>query len=226
MKAIALIPAYNEEKTIKKIISEIKKIGLTPLVVDDGSTDRTSEIVKNMNVSVIGHKKNRGKGVALNTGFKHVLKIFSDVKFVVIVDADMQYSPKESIKLLKPLESGEADLVMGFREWKAVPYANRIGNFGWRVLFNLFFGTNLRDTNCGFIALTKKAIKKIGKVRGGYIIENSMLIHALKKKLRVKQVFVNVKYRRRRHVPKFARMFFGVLTFILIEGFKYRLSKI
>ena len=225
MKAVGLIPAYNEESTIKKVISEIKKTGLTPVVVDDGSTDRTYEIVKNMNVQVIRHEKNRGKGAALKTGFEYILKKISDVKFVVIIDADMQYSPKEYIKLLKPLDNGEADFVMGFRQWKNVPYANRIGNFIWRVLFNLFFDTNLKDTNCGFIALTKKAIKKIGRVHGGYIIENSMLIHVVRKKIRIKQVPVNVKYGRRR-VSNLARMFFGILTFILIEGFKYRLSKI
>lgn len=226
MKPVALIPAYNEEKTIKKVISEVKQIGLIPVIVDDGSTDRTYEIVKKMNVLVVKHGENKGKGEALNTGFKYVLKNFPSVEFVVMIDADMQYSPRESIKLLKPLESGEADFIMGFRQWKNVPYANRIGNFGWKVLFNLFFSTDLRDTNCGFIALNKKAIKKIGKVYGGYIIENSMLIHAIKKKLRVKQVPVNVRYSGRRRIPKFARMFFGILTFILIRGLKYRLSKI
>lgn len=225
MKAVALIPAYNEEKTIKKVILEIRQIGLIPIVVDDGSTDKTYEIVKNMKVSVVKHDKNKGKGATLNTGFEYILKNFSDLEFIVIVDADMQYSPKESIKLLKLLENGEADFVMGFRQWKNVPYANKIGNFGWRFLFNLLFETHLRDTNCGFIALNKKAIKKIGKVHGGYIIENTMLIHAIKENLRVKQVPVNVKYGKKR-VSHFARMFFGILIFISIEGFKYRLDKI
>ncbi len=225
MKAIALIPAYNEEKTIKKVISKVEDVGLVPIVIDDGSTDRTYEIVKKMDIVVIKHSENRGKGEALKTGFNFILKNLPGVMNVVIVDADMQYSPRDGIEILEPLIKGEADFVMGCRDWNTVPYANRIGNFGWRILFNLFFGTDFRDTNCGFIALNKRAMKKIGEVYGGYIIENSMLIRALKKKLRVRQVPVNVKYGRRR-VPKFARMFFGILIFILIEGFKYRLSKI
>jgi hypothetical protein len=91
-------------------------------------------------------------------------------------------------------------------------------------MFNILFGTNLKDTNCGYMAMTTEAIKKIGRVHGGYIIENSILAQCIKKKVRVKQVPVNVSYKHTSKVPRGIRVVLGVLIFILTEGFKYRLG--
>ena len=227
MKTVALIPAYNEEKTIKRVISEIEDVGLVPIVIDDGSTDKTYEISRKMEIIVIRHSENRGKGEALKTGFNFILKNLPKVRNVVIVDADMQYSPKDSIRILDPLIKGEADFVMGRRNWSTVPLRHRFGNLVWRSIFNLFFETNLKDTNCGYMGLSRKALKKIRTIHGGYIIENMMLVEALKHKLRIKQVPVSVTYRTKRSIIfSGLRMGLGVLVFIIIEGIKYRLSKI
>lgn len=226
MKAVALIPAYNEEETIEKVVSEIKHVGLTPVVVDDGSTDRTYEIAKKMNIKVIKHSENRGKGEALKTGFNYILENLPEVDNVVIVDADMQYSPKDSVKILDPLRKGKADFVMGCRDWGTVPLRHNFGNLVWRGIFNLFFETNLKDTNCGYMGLSRSALKKIRRIHGGYIIENMMLVEALKHKLRIKQVPVSVTYKYKRDIFSGLRMGLGVLIFIIIEGIKYRLSKI
>jgi len=229
MKTIALIPAYNEEKTIKKVISAIEHVGLVPIVIDDGSTDRTYEISKKMNIVVIKHSENKGKGEALKTGFNFILNNLPKIRNVVIVDADMQYSPKDSIRILDPLIKGEADFVMGYRNWRTVPFKNRLGNFVWRTSFNLLFETKLKDTNCGFMALSRRAMRKIKRAYGGYIIENMMLIDVLKNKLRIKQVAVSVRYKKKyskRRIIHGIRIVLGCLIFIVIEGIKYRLSKI
>ncbi len=229
MKSIALIPAYNEEKTIQKVISRLKSINLDSIVIDDGSTDRTSKLAKKSGALVIRHNKNKGKGEALKTGFEYVLNNLSEVECLVIVDADLQYSPEESNRLLKLLEKKEADFVMGFRNWRTVPFRNRLGNLVWRITFNLFFGTNLKDTNCGFVALSRKAMKKIERAYGGYIIENMMLIDALRNKLRIKQVPVSVKYKKRysrRSIIRGIKIVIGCFIFIVKEGIKYRLGKI
>jgi len=229
MKSIALVPAYNEEKTIQEVISELKNINLDCIVVDDGSTDRTSEIAQKSNAIIIRHDKNKGKGEALKTGFEYILKNLPDVESLVIVDSDLQYSAKESIKLLKPLEEKEADFVMGYRNWRTVPFKNRLGNFVWRTTFNLLFKTKLKDTNCGFMALSRKAMEKMKRAYGGYIIENMMLIDALKNNLRIKQVPVSVKYKNkygRKNIMRGIRIVLGCLIFILTEGIKYRLGKI
>jgi glycosyltransferase involved in cell wall biosynthesis len=221
-----LLPAYNEEKNIRAVIEDIKRYlpGSKIVVVDDGSTDRTNEIARQAGVIVLKHEVNRGKGEALNTGFEYFIKQHPEVEIVVVADTDRQYSISEISKIVEPLKEREADFVMGYRNWRKVPYANALGNFIWRILFNFLFGTNLKDTNCGYIGLTKKAIKKIGKVRGGYIIENAMLRDVIKKKIKIKQVPVSVEYGKR-HTPHFARMFFGILIFIIFEGLKYKLGK-
>ena len=221
MTNYALVPAFNEEKNIKELIRRLKKQNVKIIVVDDGSTDSTSSIAKKLGVTLLRHEKNKGKGETIKTGFNYLLKNHSDAKLIVLVDADMQYLPEDVGKILKPLEDGEADFVTGYRNPKSVPYANRIGNFGWRVLFNLLFGTKLKDTNCGYVGMTKEAMKKIKNIHGGYIIENTMLRDAVKNKLRIKQVPVEVVYGKRR-VGKFAKMFFGVLIFIIVEGMKFR----
>jgi len=229
MKSIALIPAFNEEKTIKEVISELKNVNLNCLVIDDGSTDRTSKIAQKSNAIVVRHNENKGKGEALRTGFEYILKNLHDIESLVIVDADLQYYAKESIKLLKPLEEKEADFVMGYRNWRTVPFKNRLGNFVWRTTFNLLFKTKLKDTNCGFMALSRGAISKMKRAYGGYIIENMMLIDALKNKLKIKQVPVSVKYKikhSKRNIIIGIRIVLGCLIFIFNEGIKYRLGKI
>lgn len=225
MKSIGLIPAFNEEKTIREVISRIKNVNLIPIVIDDGSSDKTYELAKKSGAIVIKHLINKGKGEALKTGFEYVLKNLPDIESIVIVDADLQYSAKESIKLLKPLEEKEADFVMGYRNWRTLPFRNRLGNFVWRTTFNLLFKTKLKDTNCGFMALSRRAMSKMRRAYGGYIIENMMLVDVLKNKLKIKQVHVTVKYRRKRNIISGIRVVLGCLIFIITEGIKYRLSK-
>jgi len=222
-----ILPAYNEEKNIRTVIRDVKKYlpNSKIIVVDDGSTDRTGDLAEQAGVVVLKHGVNKGKGEALNTGFGYFLEQYPNVKYVIVADTDRQYSIDEIVEILRPLKDGEVDFVMGYRNWKKVPYANTMGNFVWRVFFNFFFKTSLKDTNCGYIGLTKKTVKKIGRAHGGYIIENAMLRDVIVNGMKIKQVPVGVKYGKGR-IPHFARMFFGILIFILIEGFKYRLSKI
>lgn len=224
-KYVALIPAYNEEKNIFKVLFEMNKYSqMKVVVVDDGSKDRTSEIARSLGVKLLQHKKNEGKGEALNTGFKYILRSMRGTKYVAIIDADLQYMPTESMKVLKPIEDGEADFVMGYRNFSGIPFRHRLGNFVWKSFFNLFFGTSYKDTNCGCMAMTVDALRKIGKVQGGYIIENSMLVQAIRKNLRIRQVPVVVRYKKTSDVPRGIRVVLGVFIYILSEGFKYRLG--
>lgn len=220
-----LFPAYNEEKNIQIVIRESKKYlpHSKIIVIDDGSSDRTGILAKRMGVIVLTHRKNMGKGEALNTGFKYVLK-HKNIEIVLIADADRQYSIRESKKLIRPLINNEADIVMGYRLPRNMPLANRVGNFIWRTLFNFFFGMKLKDTNCGYMALTVDAVKKIKRVHGGYIVENSILAQAVRNNLRIKQVPVSVTYRERK-ILKSIKMFSGVLFFIILEGMKFILRE-
>jgi len=230
MKIGVLLPAYNEEKNIQIVLRDVKKYvpEAKIVVVDDGSKDRTNELANQAGVTVLKHETNKGKGEALNTGFDYFLKKQPEIDVVIVADADRQYSIDEIARILEPLEKDEADFVMGYRNWEKVPYANAAGNFIWRTVFNFFFKTKLKDTNCGYIGLTRKTIKRMRKVYGGYIIENTMLRDAVKNGIKIKQVPVTVKYKKgsKGNISHFARMFFGILYFIIVEGINYRLGKI
>ncbi|MEM7825578.1 MAG: glycosyltransferase family 2 protein [Candidatus Aenigmatarchaeota archaeon] len=219
-----MIPAYNEEKTIYEVVRRAKRLNTTPIVIDDNSSDRTYELAKKAGAIVLKHSINKGKGEALKTGF-NFLKKRKDVKAVVLIDADLQYLPEDAIKLLAHIERKEADLVTGYRDFKKVPLRHRLGNFVWRNSFNLLFGVRLKDTNCGLMAIAGNKINDlIGVIRGGYIIENILLAEALKRNLKIKQVPVNVFYKRKSGIIRGVRVVLGVLFFILNEGIKYRLK--
>ncbi|MCJ7581886.1 MAG: glycosyltransferase family 2 protein, partial [Candidatus Aminicenantes bacterium] len=117
MKLSVIIPVYNEKNTVKKIIQQVQNVELEMekeiILIDDGSTDGTREILKNLeisNVIVKLHEKNQGKGAALRTGFS-----LATGDFVIIQDADLEYDPREYPKLLTPLLDGRADAVYGSR---------------------------------------------------------------------------------------------------------------
>jgi len=220
---IVIIPAYNEEKNIKEIVLRTKRAGYLPLVVDDSSTDKTSEIAKKHGAIVLRHEINMGKGIGLNTAFNYILKNLPKVKYIAILDADLQYLPEDLPKLFSPLEKNEADYVTGYRNWKTVPLRHRIGNFVWRTTFNIIFNTRFKDTNCGFIAMNRKAMKVLlNSTQGGYIIENMMMIDAMRNNLRIKQVPVRVFYYDVRDIPTGIRYVLGNLIYIIQTGLRLK----
>ncbi|MEM5855489.1 MAG: glycosyltransferase family 2 protein [Candidatus Aenigmatarchaeota archaeon] len=226
MKNFALIPAYNEEENIEEVVKRIKKCGLVPIVIDDCSKDRTFELAKKAGALVLRHEVNKGKGEAIKTGISFLLKRYV-VDNVVVIDADLQYSPEESLKLIKPLEEGKADFVMGKRDWSKVPFMHRFGNFLWRFFFNFFFEQRLSDTNCGFVAFSRKAMEKLkDQVHGGYILEDEMLIAMVKNRLKITQVPVEVIYKKTSSFLRGVRMVLGILIFVVREGLKYKISKL
>lgn len=222
-KTVVIIPAYNEERNIEKVVTKTRKILKSKIVVvDDGSIDATAKKAKKAGAIVIKRKARGGKGNALRTGFQYFLK--RPEKYVLIIDADMQYEPKNLKKILKPLLDDEADFVMGYRNFNKIPFRHKLGNLVWRTTFNLLFGTRLKDTNCGIMGMKKAALRKIKKIHGGYIIENAMLSDLVRAKLRIAQVPVRVRYDETSGVPRGVRVVGGVFLFILKEGIKYRLG--
>lgn len=224
-KVFAIVPAYNEEESIVEVTSRIREMGITPVVVDDHSTDRTVDMAESNGIDVVRQKRNMGKGHAMRAGLDYVIKSYPDAEIIVFIDADMQYSPESTKKMIELLQADKADFVTGRRKWGTVPFRHKLGNFVWRTTFNLLFGTNFKDTNCGLMALKRDAIEKIkDSITGGYIIENSMFIEAIKNGLRIEQVEVPVTYNKISKIRRGTRTVGGVLLFILREGLKYRLG--
>ncbi|MCD6482991.1 MAG: glycosyltransferase family 2 protein [Candidatus Aenigmarchaeota archaeon] len=225
-KILALIPAYNEEKNIATVIKLCKKAGAIPVVIDDGSKDKTALIAKKNGATVLRHKKNMGKGYAIKTGFDYASKM-KNIVCVVAIDADMQYDPLEIPKVCKPILENKADFVIGERNWGKIPFRHALGNFVWRKTFNLLFRTNLKDTNCGFQAFSMKAVKTLKKyVYGGYIVETALLINAIRNSLRIVNVPVSVRYKERSRILRGIRMVLGVWLYMVTEGIKFWISKL
>ena len=114
---VAIVPAYNEEKNIAKVLQDLKKHVKTTIVVDDGSTDNTFEIAKKHADIVIKHPINTGKGIALKTGFKAALELNQDI--IITIDADGQHDTSDIPKLINELKTNDLDMVIGSREKRA-----------------------------------------------------------------------------------------------------------
>lgn len=166
MKLAILIPAYNEEKTLVKVIKTLpKKIAkitrIEVIVVNDGSEDKTSQIAKKMKVTLISHLLNRGLGGALGTGFEYVKK--RDFDALVTFDADGQHNPRDIYPVVKPIIEGKTDVVIGSRlkNPEGMPWYRRVGIFGLNLFTLMFFWVWTTDSQSGLRAFSKKAIQKI-----------------------------------------------------------------
>lgn len=198
MKTLIIIPAYNEELTIGSVVALAKKYG-DVVVVDDGSSDRTSEISREAGAVVIRHKTNKGKGAALRTGFEYALTKEYDV--IVTIDADGQHNPDEIPHLIEPLLKGEADLVIGSRylndSKKKIPLYRRFGL--WVLNKTTKVASNLDvDSQSGFRAMSRKALEAIELNSDDYSAETDMIVRAQEKGVKIKEVPISVRY----DVPK------------------------
>jgi glycosyltransferase involved in cell wall biosynthesis len=189
MKVIVVIPAYDEEKTIGTIIKRTRKYVDKVIVVDDGSTDKTSEVSKNSGADVIRYKRNQGVDYASRIGLENAIKMKPDI--ILFLDADGQLDPKYIPQFFKAIEEG-ADYVAGWRDLSKYPLDRRIGNWGLTKLSNIFCPTGIHDTECGYRAMTLDAAKKIKLVGNKYEREMDFAYEVWRNKLKIKEVKIKV----------------------------------
>jgi len=176
LRAVALIPAYNESRTIEQVIAGIRQQVDHVLVVDDGSTDATAQLALTAGAEVIRRTANGGKGLAVRAGLARVLE--DSFTHVLMLDADLQHKPEEAALLLATAVRTDADLVIGERQFRreSMPpnryWANRIGS---RAL-SAFVGVPINDTQCGFRVCRIDALRSMHLRSRGYEIETEMLI--------------------------------------------------
>jgi glycosyltransferase involved in cell wall biosynthesis len=218
-KVIAVIAAYNEEKRISKIINEILKLKIVEkiIVVDDGSTDKTSEVSRKPRVKVIRYEKNQGVGYATKVGLNEAIKMKPDI--LIILDSDGQHDPKYIPDFIEKVNKG-FDYVYGLRDLYNYPFDRKIGNWGLRLLTNLLCPSGIIDTECGYRALTIEAAKKIKLKAKRYEREVDFAYEVWRNKFRISfvKIMVPVFY------PKFA-IIRGFKNFIFLFKRRFNLIK-
>ena len=192
---VACIPAYNEEKTVAKVILKAKEHVDKVIVCDDGSTDMTAEIAAALGAEVVRHERNMGYGAAIASLFKKAREYGADA--MVTIDADGQHNPDDIPKLLDLILNGEADVVIGSRFLGAIADMPTYRKLGIRIM-NLVTGAKkkkITDTQSGFRAYSKKAIQTINPAEIGMGVSTEILLKAEQNKLQIREVPVKITYK-------------------------------
>ena len=194
MSTLVCIPAFNEEHFIGKVVKNCLKYADQVVVCDDGSVDNTYEIADAAGANVIRHEKNCGKGEAFQSLFQFARH--SNVDVIVTIDGDGQFLPEEIPKLVKKIESNEADVVIGYRFDNAaeMPNYRKFGNKMLDKMTNMATQLSVRDTQSGFRAYSKNIIKLIDFKKKGFGVDTEILINAAKNGARISEEKVSVIY--------------------------------
>jgi glycosyltransferase involved in cell wall biosynthesis len=194
-RTIAAMPAYNEERSIAKMVLGASKYVDTVVVVDDGSSDSTAEIAEALGAYVIRHKKNSGYGAALRTCFETARAL--DVDKMVIIDSDGQHDPKEIPKLLDPLNNG-TDLVIGSRfcngNGENVPAYRKVGMKVLDIATAAAGGASVSDSQSGFRGYGRRAIESIYIKESDMAAGSEILLQAKDNNLKIKEVDIHCSY--------------------------------
>ncbi len=194
MRISFLIPAYNERATIRDVLDAIETLGLERqiIVVDDGSTDGTSDVVEEWRGTrpgvVLLRQQNMGKGHALRTAIPYI-----DGDIAVIQDADMEYDPVEVPALIAPIQRGVADVVYGSRlsggrAQRAYLFWHLVGNRFLSLLTSLLYNTTLNDMETGYKAFRADVLRSLDLRQDDFSIEPEITAKVCMRKLRVYQL--------------------------------------
>lgn len=193
MNITVLIPAYNEVKTIQEIVKRVQKTGLASeiLIVDDGSTDGTRDVLQALDVQdgvrVVYHEKNMGKGAAVRTGIKNAS---GDV--ILIQDADLEYDPRDYPAILQPLEEGLAEVVYGSRFLGAprrpTMFWHMVANKLLTLMTNILYDNILTDMETGYKVFRRQVVADMPLHAKRFDFEPEFTAKILKRKVRIFEV--------------------------------------
>jgi glycosyltransferase involved in cell wall biosynthesis len=199
MKLSVIIPAYNERGTIEAVVRRVQAVNLGPIekeiiVVDDGSRDGTTEILKELSgIRHIPHERNAGKGAALTTGFQAAT---GDI--VLIQDADLEYNPDDYPTVIRPILEGSSDVVMGSRfilykpkffGKRRSPYLSHyVGNVLITSITNLLYGQRFTDYEGCYKAFRRSLVAATPVKTNGFEFDNELICKLIRKGARIAEV--------------------------------------
>ena len=196
MKITIGIPAFNEEKNIASIITKLRKISDSIIICNDGSSDMTEEIAKEMGVIVISHEKNLGYGAAIRSLFEKAREM--ELDSLITFDADNQHRIEDINSVFEPINEGSADIVIGSRflneRTENVPTYRKAGIRLITKVTNLSIKEKLTDSQSGFRGYNKKALKKIQVSDEGMGVSTEILIKGSNLGLKIAEVPIKVNY--------------------------------
>ncbi len=229
MKLSVIIPVYNEFNTIEEIIKKVQQVPIPKeiIIVDDGSTDGTREVLKNLNknkdnITVVHHNHNMGKGQAIRTALP-----FTTGDVIIIQDADVEYNPQEYYKLIEPIEKGEAEVVYGSRtlgkKFHPVSFQNFIFYLGGRslsLLTSFLYKSNITDEPTCYKIFKADVLKSLNLQCKGFEFCPEVTAKILKQGIKIHEVPISCIARSIKEGKKIRLKDWFIALWILI---KYRL---
>jgi glycosyltransferase involved in cell wall biosynthesis len=214
---IAIIPAYNEEKTITKVVSDVGQYVDEIVVVNDGSNDRTAELAERAGAKVINHLFNRGLGASLSTGMTIALKETCperSERIIITFDADGQHQAADIPKIIDPILTGETDAVIGSRMLnpRGMPLVRRIYNWLANLATFILFGIWTTDSQSGLRAFSYAAASRIRIRTDGMEVSSEIIGEIKRHKLRLKEIPIQAIYTKY-SLSKGQNLLLGIKTF-------------
>ncbi|HUE70807.1 MAG TPA: glycosyltransferase family 2 protein [Pirellulaceae bacterium] len=192
-KLSVVIPVYNEERTIRRVIARVNSLPIPKeiVVVNDASTDRTADVLDELDgragLHVIHKPQNEGKGAALRTGFRHA---GGDV--IVVQDADLEYDPRDIVSVIRPIVEGQSDVVFGSRFLGEEPQdrslVHRTGNWFLTASSNWLTGLELTDMETCYKAFRRDILAKIEIQQNRFGFEPEVTAKLARLKVRITEV--------------------------------------
>lgn len=197
LSSYVVVPAYNEEKTIGSVLTDLLRYFRREeiVVVNDGSKDRTEEIARSFGVHVLTHLVNRGLGGALGTGLAYAVR--KGAKMILTFDADGQHLIGDALKVMKPVAEGKADFAVGSRlkgDTSQMPFIKKFGNFVLDFITALFARKYVSDSQSGLRCFSGECAAKIKITCDRYAVSSEIIIEAVKNGCRIVEVPIKAVY--------------------------------